>query len=49
MPILFYVRQFPEAKQALESAGHLAKYYARNAERPSFKATEPSFKPQLAA
>ena len=41
MPILFYVRQFPEGRDAIAAGGNLAAYYDRHAERPSFKATVP--------
>jgi glutathione S-transferase len=41
MPILFRVQQFPEGAEALAAAPHLASYYARHAERPSFKRTAP--------
>ena len=41
MPILFYVRQFPEGREAIAAAGNLAAYYERHAERPSFKNTTP--------
>ncbi len=41
MPILFYVRQFPEGGEAIAAASHLAAYYERNAARPAFKNTMP--------
>jgi glutathione S-transferase len=41
MPILFYVRKFPEGSEALTAAKHLAAYYDRNAKRPSFLNTDP--------
>lgn len=41
MPILFYVRKFPEGSEAIAAAKSLAAYYDRNAERPSFKNTIP--------
>ena len=41
MPILFYVRQFPEGGEALAKTSHLAGYYERNAARPAFKNTIP--------
>lgn len=41
MPILFYIRQFPEAADALAKAPSLSAYYERNAARPSFKNTVP--------
>jgi glutathione S-transferase len=41
LPILYYVRQFPEGAAALQSLPHLAAYYDRHAARPSFKNTIP--------
>jgi glutathione S-transferase len=41
MPILYYIRQFPEGAEALAGAKHLCAYYERNAARPSFKDTVP--------
>jgi glutathione S-transferase len=41
MPILFYVRQFPEGGELVKGARSLQAYYARHAERPSFKNTMP--------
>jgi glutathione S-transferase len=41
MPILYYVRQFPEGRDAIAAAGSLAAYYDRHAERPSLKNTVP--------
>ena len=41
MVILYYVRMFPEAADALANAKSLAAYYERNAQRPSFKNTIP--------
>lgn len=41
MPILYYVRQFPEGGDALANARHLAAYYERHAARPAFKNTIP--------
>jgi glutathione S-transferase len=41
LPILYYVRQFPEGAQALAAATHLAGYYDRLSARPSFKNTIP--------
>jgi glutathione S-transferase len=41
MPILFYVRQFPEGAEALAASKNLAAYYDRHAARPSFKNTVP--------
>ena len=41
LPILFYVRQLPEAAAAFEGATHLGRYYATHAMRPSFVRTIP--------
>jgi glutathione S-transferase len=41
MPILFYVRQFPEGREMVRSAKNLEAYFARHSERPSFKCTTP--------
>ena len=41
LPILYYVRMFPEGAEALRQARSLAAYYERHAERPSFKNTIP--------
>jgi glutathione S-transferase len=41
MPILYYIKQFPEGAEALAAAKHLSAYYERNAARPSFKDTVP--------
>lgn len=41
LPILYYVRQLPEAAEALATATHLASYYDRHAARPSFARTLP--------
>ena len=41
LPILFYVRQLPEAAEALAAATHLSAYYDRHAARPSFARTMP--------
>src|SRR5262249_54306594 len=41
MPILFYVRNSPEGRDAIAAAKHLAAYYDRHAQRPSFKNTIP--------
>ena len=42
MPILYYVQRFPEGAKMVRAAKHLSAYFARHAERPSFKATIPS-------
>src|ERR1700675_268618 len=36
LPILYYVRQLPEAAEAFSAARHLAGYYERHAARPIF-------------
>jgi glutathione S-transferase len=41
LPILYYVRQLPEAAEAFSAARHLADYYERHAARPSFERTIP--------
>ena len=41
MPILFYIRQFPEAADALKKARNLSGYYERHAARPAFGNTTP--------
>ena len=41
MPILAYVRMFPEGAEAIGGAPALAAYYQRHAQRPSFKNTIP--------
>ncbi len=41
MPILYYIRQFPEAGEAMSKSGSLPDYYERNAARPSFVNTIP--------
>jgi glutathione S-transferase len=41
MPILYYIKQFPEGAEAMAGAKHLSAYYERNAARPSFKDTVP--------
>ena len=41
LPILFYVRQLPEAAAAFDGATHLGRYYATHAMRPSFVRTIP--------
>jgi glutathione S-transferase len=48
LPILFYVRNFPEGGAAIAAAKNLAAYYDRHAQRPSFKATVPPPPPQQA-
>jgi glutathione S-transferase len=41
LPILYYVRQFPEGAHALAAAPHLTKWYDRLAAHPSFINTIP--------
>jgi glutathione S-transferase len=41
MPILYYIQRFPEGTGMLKAARNLDAYYARHAERASFKATIP--------
>jgi glutathione S-transferase len=48
-PLLFYFPDIPELKALLDAAPNCRRWLAEMAARPSVKATEPSFKPQLAA
>lgn len=41
LPILFYVRNFPEGGQLMKSAPRLTAYFERHAKRPSFQNTMP--------
>jgi glutathione S-transferase len=41
LPILFYVRRFPEGQAAMAEARNLSAYYDRHAARPSFQNTMP--------
>jgi glutathione S-transferase len=41
MPILAYLQRMPESGDMLKKSKHLSAYYARHAERPSFKNTVP--------
>jgi glutathione S-transferase len=41
MPILFYVRQFPEGAEIVKSTKNLEGYFAKHSARPSFKNTMP--------
>src|SRR5215471_18765788 len=41
LPILFYLRNFPEAGAAIGAAKALSSYYERSAARPSFQKTMP--------
>ena len=41
LPILAYVRQFPEGAAAIAGATHLTAYYERHSTRPSFGNTIP--------
>jgi glutathione S-transferase len=46
LPILAYVRQFPEGQAAIAAAKPLAAYYERHSARPSFRDTIPPPPPQ---
>lgn len=48
LPILFYLRNFPEAGGAIGAAKALSSYYERMAARPSFQNTIPPPPPQQA-
>jgi glutathione S-transferase len=41
MPVLYYAQRCPEGGEMLRAAGHLAAYFARHAQRPSYQATLP--------
>jgi len=41
MPVLYYSQRCPEGGEMLRAAGHLAAYFARHAQRPSYQATLP--------
>jgi glutathione S-transferase len=41
LPILYYVQRCPEGAEMVKAAPNLASYFARHAERPSFKASTP--------
>ena len=41
LPILHYVQRCPEGGEMVKAASNLAGYFARHAERPSFKASTP--------
>jgi glutathione S-transferase len=41
LPILHYVQRCPEGAEMVKAAPNLAGYFARHAERPSFKASTP--------
>ena len=49
MPILAYLRNFPESGAAIAAAKSLSAYYDRLAARPSFQATVPPPPPQQQA
>jgi glutathione S-transferase len=49
MPILYYVRQFPEGRDAFAANKSLAAYYDRHAARKSFENTTPPPPPQRQA
>jgi glutathione S-transferase len=48
MPILYYVRNFPEAAAAIATGKALSAYYDRIADRASFKNTTPPPPPRQA-
>jgi glutathione S-transferase len=41
MPVLEVAQRAPEGKEMVQSAKHLAAYFARHAERPSYRASFP--------
>jgi glutathione S-transferase len=41
LPILYWVRHFPEGGEAIAACERLSAYYDRHAARPSFKSTIP--------
>ena len=41
MPILFYIQRPPESSEMFKNSKNLSAYFARHAERPSFKNTTP--------
>jgi glutathione S-transferase len=45
MPILFYVRELPEARELFDASANLTSYYARHSARPSFQRTIPPMAP----
>ena len=45
-PILWYVRRYPEGESAVAAASNLARYYERQAQRPSFRNTVPPPPPE---
>ena len=48
-PLLFYFPDIPELRTLLDAAPNCRRWLGEMASRPSVRATEPSFKPQLAA
>ena len=48
-PVLFYFPDIPELRAIADSAPNCARWAREMAARPSAVATEPSFKPQIAA
>jgi len=46
MPVLFYVRQFPEGAEIMTAAPSLEAYFQRHAARPSFEKTAPPPSPR---
>jgi len=49
MPMLFYLRIFPESAAALAQSPALSRYYEQHAARPSYRATEPPPLPGMRA
>ena len=49
MPMLAYLRIFPESAAALGQSPALSRYYAQHATRPSFRATKPPALPGVPA
>ena len=49
MPMLAYLRIFPESAAALAQSPALSRYYAQHAARPSFRATKPPPLPAVPA
>ena len=49
MPILFYVRGLPEARELFDASANLTGYYAHHSARPSFQRTIPPLAPPTRA
>ena len=49
MPILAYLKNFPESGSAIAAAKSLSAYFDRLAARPSFQNTAPQPRPQAKA